>query len=117
MSTMTVTIGEFAALNGTDYQTAAGYIRFLAQAGVATTAGTRTAASGKGKPSTVYVIPVEAHLTHKAPLVQGELFAAPAPVAPAKDETLPLPAETPPAPSEDHPDDIVPKRLDFAEVA
>lgn len=60
-----LTVGEFASLNGMDYQTAAGVIRFLTDHGLVEVKGKRAAKGGKGKPSTLYAIPELAFLKFK----------------------------------------------------
>jgi hypothetical protein len=52
------TTQEFADRIGVEYLTAAGALRFLKELGIAHEAGKRKTATGRGKPSTVYSVPL-----------------------------------------------------------
>jgi len=54
-------------LTGTDYQTAAGLVRYLKEAGIAKEIGTRPNKAGKGKPSTLYTLPKRVELVFGVP--------------------------------------------------
>lgn len=79
--TRIMTTGEFAERTGVDYQTAMGFLKFLKAAGAVTEAGTRPAAGGKGKPSTLLAIPVEVSLVFDEATVEDAVPVVKAEVA------------------------------------
>jgi hypothetical protein len=66
--TVKLTTNEFAAREGVEYIQASGLLKFLHAKKLITVAGTVKAsgATGKGKPSTVYEVPLTLTLTLKA---------------------------------------------------
>jgi hypothetical protein len=61
-ATVVMTTGEFAEKHKVEYAIAMGFLKFMMVAGVVKEAGKRPAAGGKGKPSTLYTIPLSVQL-------------------------------------------------------
>jgi hypothetical protein len=99
MSTIVITAGEFAALEGVDYQTAAGTLRYLRDKGLIKegktrpVAKTKTNPSGRGKPSQEYLMPAAITLTFGFPKEKVTPEPAEPAVEPVTAEPAPIQGE------------------------
>jgi DNA-binding transcriptional ArsR family regulator len=67
----TLTVAQLAELQGVDYQTASGLLRYLREKGIATEVGVARR-DGKGRAATEYRLPKQVVLTFGAPVEEKQ---------------------------------------------